>query len=119
MGSECKTSIRLPERGICPVSGRHVTEGTIEDSVAARHATTRELAESVIGSGERWIAQVPGVRHEWLYRGQVIPRNARIEVHAQVDAVDDATRTLTGSGLLLVDGKPIYKMQSFTVRLTA
>jgi SNF2 family DNA or RNA helicase len=37
---------------------RLVTEGTIEDRVAALLATKRELAESVIGSGEGWIGDL-------------------------------------------------------------
>jgi SNF2 family DNA or RNA helicase len=37
---------------------RLVTEGTIEDRVAQLLATKRELAESVIGTGEAWIGEL-------------------------------------------------------------
>ena len=37
---------------------RLVTEGTVEDRIAALLATKRALAESVVGSGERWISEL-------------------------------------------------------------
>jgi hypothetical protein len=37
---------------------RLVTEGTVEDRVAALLEAKRELAEAVVGSGERWIAEM-------------------------------------------------------------
>jgi hypothetical protein len=37
---------------------RFVTEGTVEDRVAALLAAKRELAEAVVGSGEGWISEM-------------------------------------------------------------
>jgi hypothetical protein len=37
---------------------RLVTEGTVEDRVAALLETKRELADAVVGSGEGWVAQL-------------------------------------------------------------
>jgi 3-hydroxymyristoyl/3-hydroxydecanoyl-(acyl carrier protein) dehydratase len=55
--------------------------------------------------------------HEWIYRGQVIPRDKTVTVDVVVTAVDDATRTLTAGGFLTVDGRVIYQMIDFTVQL--
>jgi 3-hydroxymyristoyl/3-hydroxydecanoyl-(acyl carrier protein) dehydratase len=56
-------------------------------------------------------------KHRWLYRGQVVPGNSRVTVSAWVTAVDDQQRILTADGFLAVDGKLIYQMNDFTVRL--
>ncbi|MFA6544112.1 MAG: beta-ketoacyl synthase N-terminal-like domain-containing protein, partial [Limisphaerales bacterium] len=64
----------------------------------------------------RWEAVAMNTKHEWTYRGQVIPRDALVTVEAVVTAVDDATRTLTGEGFLCVDGRVIYGMKNFVVR---
>ena len=56
-----------------------------------------------------------GQRHAWTYRGQVVPTNAKVDVLVEVTAVDHAARRLTGDGLLLVDGLPIYEMKGFAV----
>ncbi|NLI78581.1 MAG: hypothetical protein GX442_19335 [Candidatus Riflebacteria bacterium] len=58
-----------------------------------------------------------GRAHTWSYRGQVIPTNRLVTVEAVVTAVDDATRTVTASGYLKVDGLVIYKLENFAVRL--
>lgn len=56
-------------------------------------------------------------KHRWLYRGQVVPGNSRVTVSAWITAVDDQQRILTADGFLAVDGKLIYQMNDFTVRL--
>jgi len=55
--------------------------------------------------------------HEWVYRGQVIPRDKMVTVNVVVTAVDEATRTLTASGFLIVDGRVIYQMIDFAIRM--
>ncbi len=58
------------------------------------------------------------VPHEWVYRGQVVPRDALVTVTAVIREVDDATRQLTAEGFLSVDGRVIYQMKSFTLQVT-
>jgi 3-hydroxymyristoyl/3-hydroxydecanoyl-(acyl carrier protein) dehydratase len=77
-----------------------------------------------IAALERWggdastrFEMLPGPSHTWMYRGQVIPTNETVRVQAIVTACDDATRTLTADGYLSVDGRTIYQMNGFTVRL--
>lgn len=60
---------------------------------------------------------VPGDAHRWVYRGQIVPGDRRITVRAVVTAVDDARRRLKADGFLDVDGRLIYQMNDFTLRL--
>ena len=55
-------------------------------------------------------------RHEWTYRGQVIPTDSEVTVEAVVTGVDEARRMLRADGYLSVDGRMIYAMKNFTVR---
>jgi 3-hydroxymyristoyl/3-hydroxydecanoyl-(acyl carrier protein) dehydratase len=59
----------------------------------------------------------PEKRHRWRYRGQVIPASKEVTVQAVLTARDDAARTLTADGLLMVDGLIIYEMNDFTLRV--
>jgi acyl transferase domain-containing protein/3-hydroxymyristoyl/3-hydroxydecanoyl-(acyl carrier protein) dehydratase len=56
-------------------------------------------------------------KHRWLYRGQVVPSNKQVKVTAWITAVDDQQQLMTASGFLAVDGKLIYQMIDFTVRM--
>ncbi|MFH1983076.1 MAG: beta-ketoacyl synthase N-terminal-like domain-containing protein [Pseudomonadota bacterium] len=61
---------------------------------------------------------VPGHRHQWAYRGQVIPNNTEIVVESAVSAIDTAADpTLYGHGFLWCDGRCIYEMTNFGIRL--
>ena len=60
---------------------------------------------------------VCGEKHSWNYRGQIIPSNKKVVVEATVTAVDDAAKTLKADGVLAVDGKVIYQMKDFSLRL--
>ena len=64
----------------------------------------------------RWEAAAMNAKHEWVYRGQVIPRDSLVTVEAVITACDDAQRLLTADGFLSVDGRTIYGMKNFTVR---
>jgi acyl transferase domain-containing protein/3-hydroxymyristoyl/3-hydroxydecanoyl-(acyl carrier protein) dehydratase len=56
-------------------------------------------------------------KHSWLYRGQVVPTNSRVTIEATITAVDEAERVITAEGFLAVDGRIIYQMNDFTVRM--
>ena len=58
-----------------------------------------------------------GQRHRWLYRGQIVPANSRVTVEAWITACDEERRILVADGLLSVDGRPIYQMNDFSVRM--
>lgn len=59
-----------------------------------------------------------GERHRWVYRGQVIPNHQRVAVQAVITACDRDKRFIRADGLLSVDGRVIYQMHDFTLRLT-
>lgn len=59
--------------------------------------------------------QATPAKHEWIYRGQVIPQDRLVTVTAVIREIDDQSRTLTGEGFLSVDGRVIYQMKAFTL----
>lgn len=61
--------------------------------------------------------QMLGTPHRWTYRGQVIPANREVKVQAWITQRDDRTRMLAADGFLSVDGRPIYRMDGFCLRL--
>ncbi len=76
-------------------------------------------------AGERWGAR-PGARfesvgvgdlHRWTYRGQILPTDRLVTVRAAVTEIDDAGRWIKADGFLDVDGRVIYQMNDFTLRL--
>jgi acyl transferase domain-containing protein/3-hydroxymyristoyl/3-hydroxydecanoyl-(acyl carrier protein) dehydratase len=59
-----------------------------------------------------------GQPHVWQYRGQVVPANALVQVQVQVKrVVDGASPLIVADGQLLCDGKVIYAMKDFALRL--
>jgi len=64
----------------------------------------------------RFEAVAMNERHEWVYRGQVIPTNARVCIEVVVTRVDEERRILWADGYLAVDGRVIYSMKDFSVQ---
>ncbi|TWT44743.1 Polyketide synthase PksN [Phycisphaerae bacterium RAS1] len=59
-----------------------------------------------------------GRPHEWTYRGQVIPRNKKVEVEALITHIEDGPAPFVlADGFLKVDGLHIYEMKDFGIRL--
>ncbi|MFA7534977.1 MAG: beta-ketoacyl synthase N-terminal-like domain-containing protein [Desulfuromonadales bacterium] len=58
-----------------------------------------------------------GAEHRWNYRGQIVPANQAASVEAVITGIDDDQRLLKADGYLSVDGKIIYQMFDFTVRV--
>ncbi len=55
--------------------------------------------------------------HQWTYRGQVIPTDHQVTIQAVVTSVDDSQHLLEAKGFLIVDGRVIYQMENFSIRL--
>ena len=73
-----------------------------------------------LGQTHRFEPILLGREHTWVYRGQIIPSNRRVEVEVVVSEIQDGpTPTVAGNGFLMVDGIPIYEMKDFAVRLEA
>jgi 3-hydroxymyristoyl/3-hydroxydecanoyl-(acyl carrier protein) dehydratase len=57
-------------------------------------------------------------KHNWTYRGQIIPKNKKVLVEAKISAKQDGPfPQMSAEGLLSVDGLPIYKMENFKLAL--
>jgi acyl transferase domain-containing protein/3-hydroxymyristoyl/3-hydroxydecanoyl-(acyl carrier protein) dehydratase len=72
----------------------------------------------------RWGGDAPvfenvalGEKHEWVYRGQILPTDRRVTVQACIREIDEAKRLLRADGFLSVDGRVIYQMKDFTLRM--
>jgi len=59
------------------------------------------------------ISMVPGNKHSWLYRGQILPNDNMVTVQATITAIDDDNSTMKADGFLMVDGRIIYQMKDF------
>jgi len=56
--------------------------------------------------------------HNWIYRGQILPKNKKIEAEAVVTRISDKPHPeIFANGYLKVDGLYIYKMENFGFRL--
>jgi 3-hydroxymyristoyl/3-hydroxydecanoyl-(acyl carrier protein) dehydratase len=60
-----------------------------------------------------------GIRHEWIYRGQILPSNDKVVVEAVIREVEEKQRTIHADGYLSVDGLLIYQMKNFAIRAVA
>jgi acyl transferase domain-containing protein/3-hydroxymyristoyl/3-hydroxydecanoyl-(acyl carrier protein) dehydratase len=57
-----------------------------------------------------------GGKHQWTYRGQVVPSNREVIVEVIVTRCDDKKQELSADGVLYVDSLAIYRMNDFTLR---
>ena len=58
-----------------------------------------------------------GQKHTWSYRGQVIPKDNLVTVDACITSIDDVTHSIVADGFLKVDGRIIYSMKDFALRV--
>jgi 3-hydroxymyristoyl/3-hydroxydecanoyl-(acyl carrier protein) dehydratase len=71
-----------------------------------------------LASSHRFESAALGLAHTWQYRGQVVPTNAKVTVQAQITRVEEGDAPLiVADGQLAVDGKIIYTMKDFGLRL--
>ena len=60
-----------------------------------------------------------GVKHDWIYRGQVVPTNNRVTVECTITGIDDAQKLLMADGYLAVDGLPLGQPVRLSVHSNA
>jgi acyl transferase domain-containing protein/3-hydroxymyristoyl/3-hydroxydecanoyl-(acyl carrier protein) dehydratase len=58
-----------------------------------------------------------GTAHEWEYRGQVVPTDRKMTTVMNVVEIDETTKTLWADGHVEVDGRYIYRMKRFAMRV--
>ena len=63
------------------------------------------------------VTVAPGIKHEWIYRGQVIQKNKKVSVDAWITSVDDKNRVMTADGFLSRDGLVVYEMKNFSLKM--
>ena len=56
--------------------------------------------------------------HHWIYRGQIIPKDEKVTVQAVVTEIDLDRKLIRADGFLTVDGRIIYQMNDFALRIT-
>jgi PfaB family protein len=56
--------------------------------------------------------------HEWVYRGQILPVDNKVTVQAVITEIDDQAKTIKADGFLTVDGRIIYQMKDFALRIS-
>jgi len=89
----------------------------LEALIQALGLWARERFPALVDS-HRYEALALGLAHAWQYRGQVIPSNADVQVEANITKVIEGDAPLiVADGQLLVDGKIIYAMKDFPLRL--
>jgi 3-hydroxymyristoyl/3-hydroxydecanoyl-(acyl carrier protein) dehydratase len=67
---------------------------------------------------DHYPSMLPGERHRWVYRGQVVPGNRQVKVEAVISELSGGgTPTIKADGILSVDGLPIYQLENFGIRL--
>ena len=59
-----------------------------------------------------------GEKHDWQYRGQVIPKDEKVTVEAVITKIDDEKKLIHANGFLMVDGRIIYQMTDFSLKVT-
>lgn len=89
----------------------------LEALIQALGLWAKERFPALVDS-HRYEALALGLAHTWQYRGQVIPTNAVVEVEANITKVIDGDEpVIVADGQLIVDGKIIYAMKDFPLRL--
>ncbi len=65
----------------------------------------------------RFEAVAIAAKHSWNYRGQIVPSNDQVVIEAMITAIDDEQRVIRADGYLAVDGKVIYQLKDFSLRV--
>ncbi len=55
-------------------------------------------------------------KHQWLYRGQVVPTDQTVTIEAVITEMNDNARSIRADGFLMVDGRVVYRLTDFTIR---
>jgi hypothetical protein len=63
-------------------------------------------------------AILTGKPHQWIYRGQILPKNRLVTVEAAVTELNEhPVPAIRAEGYLQVDGLYIYKMEDLGINL--
>jgi len=90
----------------------------LESMVQLLKVVAYERWDAKPDSGRAFESLAYGQTHLWMYRGQVVPQDERVTVQAAITRIDERTQTLWAKGFLMVDGRIIYQMTDFALRVT-
>ena len=90
----------------------------LESMIQLLKVVANERWDAKPESGRVFESLAYGQTHLWMYRGQVVPKDERVTVQAAITRIDDRTQTLWAKGFLMVDGRIIYQMTDFALRVT-
>jgi len=68
-------------------------------------------------NGQALKTPVEGYRHEWVYRGQILSADSKVTVDAWITSIDELHGVMRAEGYLSVDGRIIYHMKDFSLRI--
>jgi 3-hydroxymyristoyl/3-hydroxydecanoyl-(acyl carrier protein) dehydratase len=71
-----------------------------------------------VSDNTRFESMVRGHSHQWVYRGQILPTDRQVTVSAIVTGIDESAGLVRCDGLLSVDGRHIYQMTDFTIKIS-
>jgi 3-hydroxymyristoyl/3-hydroxydecanoyl-(acyl carrier protein) dehydratase len=69
------------------------------------------------GASSETVFETMNEKHQWLYRGQVVPTDQIVTVEAVITEMNDNTRSIRADGFLMVDGRIVYKLTDFTLKV--
>ncbi len=82
-----------------------------------KHVAIYRFGEE-FGASHQFETIVLGEPHEWIYRGQIIPTDDTVTVEAVITEIRETPHpTIKANGFLSVDGRIIYEMRDFGLRL--
>lgn len=55
--------------------------------------------------------------HKWIYRGQILPVDGQVTIQAVISEINDEEKSIKADGFLTVDGRIIYQMKDFMLRI--
>jgi len=70
-----------------------------------------------LGKTHRFEPIAVGRKHTWAYRGQVIQTNTLVTCDCVIEKIEEDEKVITASGFLKADGKIIYEMKNFAMRI--
>jgi acyl transferase domain-containing protein/3-hydroxymyristoyl/3-hydroxydecanoyl-(acyl carrier protein) dehydratase len=69
------------------------------------------------GASSETVFEGTNEKHQWLYRGQVVSTDQAVTVEAIITEINDSTRLIRAGGFLMVDGRVVYKLTDFTLKM--
>jgi PfaB family protein len=97
--------------------GDPVWPGSLGQEALLQLLAVAAAARWDVGASSRFESPGLAMAHDFTYRGQITPENREMTIVAEIKECDDSRRCLSADGCLDVDGRVIYQMKGFSVRI--